>query len=347
MSKDNQIREGAVTVITPTYNRADFLVETIESVLSQDCELEYIVLDDGSVDRTLELLAPYKDKLTIFSHVNMGETRTVNKGLQMAHGEFVMIVNSDDPLRPGAIKTLVSALQAAPLAVLAYPDWDETDVDGKTLKSLRLPDYTIDNMLREFNVALGPGIIFRRTAIEKIGLRNEKKRYGGDVDLLFRAALIGPFVHVPQLLATHRVHSQSASNTGRGWQMANEVADFGYDVFNSGKLNAELVRDRNEILLHIHIVTWNYCGNSIAAKIYHRLMILKFFLLIGFKQPKKLMLNIYELGMYQFPSFMKFLRQILPASAVNMIRKFLRALRNRGVPVVCIFVAGLWPILLS
>ena len=78
-----------VTVITPTYNRADYLPETIESVLSQDYpNIEYIVLDDGSNDNTLEILKKYRDKIIVEAHANVGEAGTVNKGFKMAKGEL-------------------------------------------------------------------------------------------------------------------------------------------------------------------------------------------------------------------------------------------------------------------
>src|SRR5213080_4739493 len=76
-----------VSVITPSYNRADYLPETIESVLSQDYpNFEYIVLDDGSTDNTCEVLERYSHQLKWETHPNMGETLTVNKGLKMARG---------------------------------------------------------------------------------------------------------------------------------------------------------------------------------------------------------------------------------------------------------------------
>src|SRR4051812_39582335 len=104
-----------VTVITPTYNRADYLPETIASVLGQDyVNFEYIVLDDGSKDDTVSLLKRYDGRLTWYTHPNMGEARTVNKGWGMARGDFVVTVNSDDPVRPGLLRAGAEFLQARP-----------------------------------------------------------------------------------------------------------------------------------------------------------------------------------------------------------------------------------------
>src|SRR6476620_5979365 len=77
-----------VTFITPTYNAAHFLPETIDSILVQTYpNIEYIVLDDGSTDNTVEILKSYGDRIMWESHPNMGETRTINKGYSMAKGD--------------------------------------------------------------------------------------------------------------------------------------------------------------------------------------------------------------------------------------------------------------------
>lgn len=88
-----------VSVITPAYNRASFLDETILSVIKQDYpNIEYIVLDDGSSDGTLDVIKKYENRIKCFSHENMGEARTVNKGVSLSNGDIAVIVNSKDPL---------------------------------------------------------------------------------------------------------------------------------------------------------------------------------------------------------------------------------------------------------
>ena len=90
-----------VTVVTPTYNAASYLAETIESVLAQTyAHIEYIVLDDGSTDDTLRVLKQYDGRLHWETQPNMGEALTVNKGWDMARGEDVVIVNADDRRSP-------------------------------------------------------------------------------------------------------------------------------------------------------------------------------------------------------------------------------------------------------
>src|SRR5207247_391526 len=92
-----------VSIVTPAYNQAEYLAETIESVLAQDYpNLEYIVLDDGSTDHTREVLKKYDGKLRWESHKNMGQARTLNEGWRKANGVYIGYLSSDDILYPGA-----------------------------------------------------------------------------------------------------------------------------------------------------------------------------------------------------------------------------------------------------
>jgi len=82
-----------VSIITPAYNQASYLDETIQGVLGQDyLRLEYIVLDDSSTDNTREVLEKYAGRIVWETHLNMGEARTVNKGWSMAQGEIMAVV---------------------------------------------------------------------------------------------------------------------------------------------------------------------------------------------------------------------------------------------------------------
>lgn len=108
-----------VSIITPTYNRADLLPETIESLLAQDHpRLEILVLDDGSTDETPALLQQYAARegarLRWSRHDNMGQAQTVTRGFAMAQGNLIGIVSSDDPQPPGLVGPLVACLMEAP-----------------------------------------------------------------------------------------------------------------------------------------------------------------------------------------------------------------------------------------
>ncbi|MCK0208161.1 glycosyltransferase [Starkeya koreensis] len=261
-----------VTVITPAYNQAKFLPETIDSILSNGyAPIEFIVLDDGSRDKTRAVLESYRDRLTIVSHANMGETRTVNKGIAMARGAFVMTVNADDPLRPGAIGKLAAALVAQPEALLAYPDWESIDDAGKLLETVNLPDYTLTSLFHpSYSIALGPGVMIRRAAFERVGYRDPRLRYASDIDLWARMALAGPFAHVPEVLATHRVHGEAASTAHRGWRLAWEVPLVARRALARPGTPAELLAARRSILANAHgAAIMLYAGRHLRARLAH------------------------------------------------------------------------------
>ncbi len=223
-----------LTVITPTYNRADFLAETIESVLSQDFfDIEYIIIDDGSKDNTFEVVSRYLPRqfkgtgnlnIRYYRHDNIGETRTVNKALMMVRGEFFTVVNSDDPLVPGSFTKVIEALRRSKQALAAYPDWQVIDEHSNVLSTIRLIGYDVGTLFTHGHVSIGPGACFKREALELVGYRNPLLRYSADLDYWYRLALIGPLVHVPEALATHRIHPASASVSDRGTRLADETA---------------------------------------------------------------------------------------------------------------------------
>ena len=98
-----------VSVVTPAYNQASYLSATIESVLSQDYpHIEYRVIDDGSTDRTPEILESYKGRVPCESHANQGQTATINKGWAQSQGAILTWLNSDDTFLPGAVSKAVA-----------------------------------------------------------------------------------------------------------------------------------------------------------------------------------------------------------------------------------------------
>ena len=115
-----------ISVITPVYNGADFIAETVESVLkaSANHNVEYIVVNDGSTDKTLEKLQQFDGRIRILTKVNGGESSAVNLGLQNAKGDLVLIVSADDPLPSDDIFIGAEDYFSRNSNVVAwYPNW--------------------------------------------------------------------------------------------------------------------------------------------------------------------------------------------------------------------------------
>jgi glycosyltransferase involved in cell wall biosynthesis len=260
-----------VTVITPSYNRADYLEQTILSVLEQDYpNIQYIVLDDGSTDNTVDILKKYDSQIEWKHQENVGEQRTVNLGFKMAKGDFVCFVNSDDPLYPGAIFKFVEALQNNPDAIAAYPDWNEIDSLSRITRTIHLPTYDIKEMLLSLNVSIGPGILVKKESIKQLEIRDTTLKYAGDLDFYFQLALNGRLVHIPEPLATHRIHANAASTTGKGKEMANQLVKVIVKSLGHPNLPPDLYQQRFIIQSKIHHLAANYySGKDFLSKIKH------------------------------------------------------------------------------
>jgi len=225
--------EPLVSIITPVYNGERFIQETVESVLTQKYpRLEYIVLDDGSSDRTLDLLKPYDEKIRLVRHANMGHPQTVNKGFRLARGEILSVVNADDPLRPDAVEILVEPLTRQKDCIVSYPDWDLIDQNGAVIETIQSPDYDYARMVNWHKCMPGPGAFFRRSILERLSGWSEDYRYVYDFEFWLRAGLLGKFIHVHQNLAAFRWHPSSKSAGQQGKLMAAEHVRLMHNYFD-------------------------------------------------------------------------------------------------------------------
>jgi glycosyltransferase involved in cell wall biosynthesis len=201
-----------VTLVTPAYNQAEYLAQTIESVLAQDyARLEYIVLDDGSTDDTPAVMALYADRIRCERQTNMGQARSLNRGWRMARGSLVGYLSSDDTLEPRAIRMLVDALAAHPQAMVAYGDFRLMDATGRPFRTVQTEDFDADRLRVDLVCQPGPGALFRRRLLDDCGGWNDSLRQVPDFEFWLRASMIGGFVRVPEVLANYRIHESSAS----------------------------------------------------------------------------------------------------------------------------------------
>lgn len=212
-----------VTVVTPTYNRANYVQETIRSVLAQDYpNIEYIVLDDGSTDETAQILSSFSGRIAWETHPNMGEHRTVNKGLGMAKGDYVVVLNSDDLMLPGAITAAVNTFQANPDILAAYPGWYYIDATSKLLYEENVPEYDYSLMVQKHWCIPGPCSFISRKAFDLTELRDESFKYVADFEYWLRLGLFGKFKRIQGAYGTFRIHDSSASVNMKNKLMADE-----------------------------------------------------------------------------------------------------------------------------
>lgn len=245
-----------VTIVTPTYDRAHFLPETIESILGQDYpNLEHIVLDNGSSDNTREILRGYGDAIRWEHHpINIGLARAINRGFELARGEIIGFVSDDDPLLPGAISGLVEVFQSDPEVLVVYPDWDIIDGEGRHVRHIDTFDYAYVDMVRYHHTYPGPGALFRRSVVDRIGGLDESYRVVSDYDFWLRAGLLGPFRRCPRTLARYRQHSSAATQVERGVGLAREHIRVIDKLYERTDLPPEVLAVKTEAYRNAHYV---------------------------------------------------------------------------------------------
>ncbi len=234
-------RRPLVTIITPAYNRAELVRATIESVLAQDYpRVEHLVLDDGSTDHTREVLAAYGPRIRTAAHANMGESRTVNRGLELASGDIVGVLSSDDLLEPTAVSEAVALLERRPELVGTYADWWTIDADGQTTGVVAAPDWDLGRMVAGWMCFPGVGAFARREVLTRAGGRDPSFRFMADFELWLRVGLVGPLGRIARPLARLRVHAGSMTVAETGLARASEFARLADHFFSRADLPPEI-----------------------------------------------------------------------------------------------------------
>ncbi len=196
-----------VTIVTPSFNQGSFIAETIESVLQQDFSpIEYWVIDGGSTDNTLQILGRYADRIKWVSERDQGQADAVNKGFRLAAGQILGWLNSDDTYLPGAVRKVVDYFDHHPEVAMVYGEAYNTDAQGNIIE--RFPTEPYDHRrLAETCFISQPAVFIRRSVLDEVGLLDGTLQYTLDYEYWMRVGKRFRIAHVPELLATSRVHA--------------------------------------------------------------------------------------------------------------------------------------------
>jgi len=177
-----------VSVITPSYNQAQFLERTIRSVLEQDYpNIEYIIIDGGSTDGSVDIIRRYADRLAYWvSEPDRGQAHAINKGLQRATGVWVAWQNSDDVFYPGAFAQLAQMAQQQPDADLIIGNMNLIDQDDRMLRDIKYVRPTYRALLAEGMVLTNQAAFWRRSLHDQIGYLDETLDCGFDYEWFLR-----------------------------------------------------------------------------------------------------------------------------------------------------------------
>jgi glycosyltransferase involved in cell wall biosynthesis len=199
--------EPLVSIVTPCLNASRFLEKTIQSVLSQDYpRLEYIVMDGGSSDRTLEILQKYGARLKYISAPDAGVADAVNRGFLQSHGSIFAWLSADDLYFPGAIRKAVERLRADPGAGVVYGGAAWVDEHQAVLGRYPTMAPFRAEFLEQECVICQPACFLRRETFEQAGLLNSRLKFSFDYDLWIRLSRFTRFAAMDDLLAMSRMH---------------------------------------------------------------------------------------------------------------------------------------------
>ncbi|MFP4143863.1 MAG: glycosyltransferase family 2 protein [Phycisphaeraceae bacterium] len=222
-----------ITVITPSYNQAEFLEATLKSVLEQNYpNLQYGVVDGASTDGSREILEKYRPRIEaaggfVLSEPDRGQVDALNKGLRRATGDVVCYINSDDTLLPGCLQTVGEHFAANPDCHWLLGDCQEIDPAGRVLQALTgaAPRDLAHALIRvEPFMMPQPSVFWRRSLLDEHGLFDERFQYSFDFEMWCRFLVAG---HRPEridaALATYRMHPQSKTCAEQHRHLANKL----------------------------------------------------------------------------------------------------------------------------
>jgi glycosyltransferase involved in cell wall biosynthesis len=205
-----------VSVIIPAYNGDRYIGQAIESILQQTYgDYEIIVVDDGSSDRTQEILTNYSDRLHYFQQQNQGVAAARNKGLEVARGEYISFLDQDDYFLPEKLSLQVSLLDRQPELGFVNSGWQIVNQQGEGITAVepwhQLPKLNAAGIIVWKPVFLG-AMLFRRDWLKRTGGFDRQLVQTPDVDLVMRLALLGAKGEwVDRVTVCYRQHSSNAS----------------------------------------------------------------------------------------------------------------------------------------
>lgn len=204
-----------VSIVTPSFNQARYLEAAIRSVLAQEYpRVEYLVVDGGSTDGSVEVIREYQDQLAYWvSEKDSGQADAINKGLRRATGEIVAWLNSDDLYLPGAIQTAVEVFERNPEAGIVFGNVASIDEKGQTFNLQTFKPVTLPDLMA-FSIISQPAVFMRRSVLEKAGYLDPAYHLLLDHHLWIRMARLAPLVYIPRTLAAARYHVE-AKNIAR------------------------------------------------------------------------------------------------------------------------------------
>ena len=250
-----------ISIITPSFNQAAFIEDTISSVAQQDyLALEHIIVDGGSTDGTRTILERQRD-VRWTSEPDGGQADAVNKGFARARGDVLGWINSDDVYQPGALRRVAEEFADRPDVDVVYGDCAELDESGPVRRVI--PAHPVEPsqlLLLDFRL-YQPTFFFRRRAIDRVGMLDTSLHLVLDYDYILRMVMRCKASYVPATLAAFRPHPRSKTSTRLADFLTEYLVVFDR-VFSDSALSPSLAKVRRRAYSNLYLA----CGvHSLSA----------------------------------------------------------------------------------
>jgi glycosyltransferase involved in cell wall biosynthesis len=227
MQEAATMSDPLISVLMPVYNAERYVTEAVESILAQTfCEFEFLIIDDGSTDRSrilLEDLAARDSRIRFFSRANTGYTQALNEGLALSRGTFIARMDADDVSVPTRFEIQLAYLRAHPDCVAVGTGVLLIDPDGQPLcgwaKSQSHEEIDRAHLGGQGGAMVHPATIFRRDTLLAIGGYRVEFEPAEDLDVFLRLAERGRLANVPDVLVHYRQHMRSVGHQRQAQQL--------------------------------------------------------------------------------------------------------------------------------
>ena len=203
-----------VSVIMPVYNTEQYISESVQSILSQTFkEFEFIIIDDGSTDRSVEIIQSFGDSriMLLQNEKNLGITESLNKAFKIAKGNFICRMDSDDIADSSRLEKQITFFQTHPAISILGSQAALIDEKGKIIGDEIVPRTTKDINRRKFihNPFVHGTVMLRSSLVERYGMYDHRRKHTEDYDLWLRYTKHEHGFNLEDKLIYRRIHSQS------------------------------------------------------------------------------------------------------------------------------------------
>lgn len=216
-----------VSIIIPSYNKGEFLEETLTSIFEQDYgSIEIVIVDAESTDDTDAIVNKYRERINVYvREPDKGQSDAINKGARLASGEVIGWLNADDLLFPGAIKKIAATFSENPQVGVVYGAGAKIDLSGQVVKDIPYRPFDI-SLLKKMFFILQPSMYFKRELFYEVGGLNIKSHLAMDWEFVLKMLPVTDFLAIPDKIAKLRMYD-GTKTSGGGWNTYREIARIG------------------------------------------------------------------------------------------------------------------------